>query len=93
MKRFMLLTYGFQTPSPEMLSAWGGWQESVADRIVEHGGFGVGRELSRAATRDLPLAADSVTGYCIIEAATLEEAEAIAGRTPFVAAIRVYEIA
>lgn len=93
MKRFMLLTYGFAKPTPEMMTAWGTWQESVEDRVVEHGGFyNGGREVSRPGTRDLPLAADSITGFCILRAETLEEAEAIAGRTPFVAGIRVYEI-
>ncbi len=93
MKRFMLLTYGAETPTPEAMTAWGAWQESVADRIVEHGGFHDGREISRAGTKHLSPALDSITGYCIIKAETLEEAEAIARRSPFVAGIRVYEIA
>jgi hypothetical protein len=93
MRRFMLLTYGFEKPTPEMMTAWGAWQESVADRVVEHGGFPHGgREISRPGTKDLPLAADSITGYCIVKAETLEEAEAIAGRSPFIASIRVYEV-
>ncbi len=93
-KRFMPLTYGFEKPSPEIVAAWTKWQESVADRIVEHGGFHPGgRELSRAGAKDLPIGADSITGYCIIKADGLEEAEAIAGRSPLVAGIRVYEIA
>ena len=35
---------------------------------------------------------DSITGYSIINAGSLEEAEAIARENPFVASIRVYEI-
>ncbi len=93
MKRFMLLTYGFEKPTPEIMTAWGAWQASVADRIVEHGGFHPGRAISHSGTEDLPLSADSITGYCILKAESLEEAEAIAGRTPFVAGVRVYEIA
>ena len=92
MKRFMLLTYGVALPTPEMMTAWGTWQESVVDRVVEHGGFHPGREVSRPGTKDLPPGADSITGFCILEAESLEEAEAIAGRTPFVAGIRVYEV-
>lgn len=92
MKRFMLLTCGFAKPTPEMMSAWGTWQESVADRVVEHGGFNGGREVSRPGTKDLPLAGDSLTGFCILKAEALAEAEALAGRTPFVTSIRVYEI-
>jgi hypothetical protein len=92
-KRFMLLASGFEPPTSESVTAWGTCQGSVADRIVEHGGFPRGgREFSPAVARDLPLAADSLTGYCVIQAESLEEAAAIALRTPFVAGIRVYEI-
>ena len=93
MKRFMLLHLGFEKPTPEIMASWGRWLESVADRTVEHGGFHRGgRELSRAGTRDLPLAADSITGYSSVSAESLEEAEGIARRNPFIAGIRVYEI-
>jgi hypothetical protein len=89
----MLLTYGLANPTPEMMTAWGAWQASLTDRIVEHGGFHrVGREISRSGTKDLTLDADAITGYCILKAESFEEAEAIARRTPFVAGIRVYEI-
>jgi hypothetical protein len=92
MKKFMLLTYGFETPTPALMAAWGQWQGSVADRIVEHGGFQGGREVLRSGTRDLPLTPDAITGYCILEAESLDEAEAIARRTPFMTGIRVYEM-
>ena len=32
MKRFMLLHFGFETPTPEIMAAWNKWFESVADR-------------------------------------------------------------
>jgi hypothetical protein len=35
---------------------------------------------------------DSITGYSIINAKSLEEAEKIASDNPFIASIRVYEI-
>ena len=35
---------------------------------------------------------DSITGYSIINADSLEEAEQIAKANPFIASIRVYEI-
>jgi hypothetical protein len=34
MKRFMLLRYGFETPTPEIMEAWGKWFEAVADKTV-----------------------------------------------------------
>ena len=92
MKRFMLLHFGFEKPTTEIMAAWGKWFEAVADKTVDQGGFRGGREISHNGTSDLPLATDSITGYSIIEAASLEEAEGIARDNPFIASIRVYEI-
>lgn len=92
MKKFMLLHYGFEKPTPEIMAAWHAWFESVADRTVAQGGFSGGREVSSAGTRELPMGMDSITGYNIIEAEDLDEAERIAGQNPYIASIRVYEI-
>ena len=89
----MLLHYGFEKPTPEVMAAWGKWFESVADRSVEHGGFhGGAREVSRQGARDLPMGPESITGYSIIQVEDLDDAERIARENPFIAAIRVYEI-
>ena len=93
MKRFMLLHFGFEKPTPEIMDAWGKWFESVADKTEDNGGFhGAAREISRDGDRDLPMGMDSITGYSIIRAESLEEAEQIARDNPFIASIRVYEI-
>lgn len=93
MKRFMLLHFGFEKPTPEIMGAWKKWFESVGDRTMDQGGFhGGAREISHSGARDLPLGMDSITGYSIISAESLEEAEAIAKENPFIAGIRVYEI-
>ena len=39
LKRFMLLHYGFEKPTEEIMKAWGAWFESIAERNVEQGGF------------------------------------------------------
>ncbi len=89
----MLLHYGFEKPTPEIMSAWSKWFELVADKTVDQGGFhGGAREISRSGTQDLPMGMDSITGYSIIKAESLEDAEKIAGENPFIASIRVYEI-
>lgn len=89
----MLLHFGFEKPTPEIMAAWSKWFASVADRTVEQGGFhGGAREISHSGTRDLPMGMESITGYSIITAETLEEAEQVARDNPFVASIRVYEI-
>ncbi|HIE92664.1 MAG TPA: hypothetical protein EYQ83_07290 [Acidobacteria bacterium] len=93
MKRFMLLHFGFEQPTPEIMAAWGKWFEAVADIVVEHGGFhGGAREISHAGSKDLTMGMDAITGYSIINAESLEDAEKIAHDNPFVASIRVYEI-
>ena len=92
MKKYILLHYGFENPTPEIMAAWGKWFESIADRTVEHGGLQNGREITQAGPRDLPMGMDSITGYSIISAESLEDAESIARDNPFIAGIRVYEI-
>ena len=92
MKRFMLLHFGFEKPTPEIMAAWEKWFQSVADRTVEHGGFRGGREVAHGGTAELPFGRDSITGYSIITAESLDEAEEIARGNPFIASIRIYEV-
>jgi hypothetical protein len=92
MKKYMLLHFGFEKPTPDIMAAWGKWFESIDDRTVESGGFSGAREISKSGTRELPMGMDSITGYNIITAESLDEAEEIAQGNPFIASIRVYEI-
>ena len=91
-KRYMILHYGFEKPTPEIMAAWGKWFESIADKMVDQGGFSGGREVSDAGTKDLPWGMESITGYNIINAENLEQAEQLARSNPYIASIRVYEI-
>jgi hypothetical protein len=92
-KNYLLLHYGFEKPTPEEMDAWNKWFESIADKQVDRGGFHQGgREISHSGTKDLPFAKDSITGYTIIKAENLDEAEQIAQECPIVASTRVYEI-
>jgi hypothetical protein len=50
MKKFVLLHYGFENPTPEIMEAWHKWFESIADITVDQGGFGAGREISSSGT-------------------------------------------
>ena len=93
MKKFILPTYGFETPTPETMQAWVDWFSSIQDRIVDSGGpCGGGREITRAATTDLPLDLDAFTGYVVINATDLDEATEIARTCPVITSIRVHEI-
>ena len=92
MKKFMILHFGFEKPTPEIMGKWQQWFESIADRQLAQGGFAGGREISAEGSRDLPWGMDSITGYNIIEAEDLDAAEAIAATNPFIASIRIYEL-
>jgi hypothetical protein len=92
-KKFVLLHYGFEKPTPEIMSAWGKWFEATKAHIADMGGhFSRGREISKTGTRDLPLASDSITGFTIVNAETLDDAERMAQSNPFISSIRVYEM-
>jgi hypothetical protein len=45
-KKFMLLHYGFEKPTPKVMDAWNKWFEAVADQTVENGGlWGAAKEI------------------------------------------------
>ena len=95
MKKFVLLHYGFVTPTKEIGEAWGKWFESIGDKMVDSGlPFSYGKEIARDGTvTEHPLSPDSITGYTIINADSFDEAEAIARTCPSIKSIRVYDTA
>ena len=92
MKKFVFLTYGFEKPTPEIMAAWGKWLESIKDNIVDMGHLSGGREISKAGTKDLPLGLESITGFMVMRADSLDEAEKMAQSNPYISSIRVYEL-
>jgi hypothetical protein len=93
MKKYVLLHYGFEKPTPEIMSAWGKWFETFKDNIIDNAGpFLSGREISKAGTRELPLGRESITGLTVMRAGSLDEAEKMAQGNPYISSIRVYEV-
>lgn len=92
MKKFVLLHYGFEKPTSEIMAAWGKWFETVKPHMVDMGGFGNCREISKGGTKDLPLGPDSITGFTIVNAENLDDAEKIAEGNPYISSIRIYEV-
>lgn len=88
----MLLHFGFEQPTPEIMKAWQSWFELISEKQVDQGGFSGGREISREGTRDLPWDRECITGYNIIEAESLDDAVKLAQGNPFISSIRVYEL-
>jgi len=91
-KKFMFLYFGFEKPIPEIMKTWKAWFESISDRQIERGGFSDGREISKDGTRDLPWNMESITGYNITEAESLDAAKKLARGNPFIVCIRIYEL-
>jgi hypothetical protein len=91
-KKFTLLTYGLEQPTPEIMTAWGTWFASTEDKMVDHGGpTGGGRKITKNGTVDLAFDLNAFTGYVMIDAADLDEATEIAQARPIVTSIEVYE--
>ena len=93
MKKFVMLHFGFEKPTPEIMGAWGKWFESIKENVVDIGGnFSRGREISSEGSKALPLGLDSITGFTIVSAESLDDAERMAQSCPFISSIRVYEM-
>ena len=92
MKKFVIFHYGFENPTKEIMDAWGNWFASIGDKIVDPGSpLGPGREISRSGIKELPMGLESLTGYTVISADNMDEAEKIAQSCPFITSVRVYE--
>jgi hypothetical protein len=92
MKKFVFLYLGFEPPTQEIKDAWSNWFASIGDRLVDSGNpFGPGREITHNGAKQLSLDSGAITGYTIINAESMDEAEEIARGCPIITGIRVYE--
>ena len=92
MKKFVFISVGFVTPTPEIQQAWANWFQSLEGKIIDSGSpLGAGREVTRNGTKELPLGLDSITSYMIIKAESLDEAEQVAKTCPMITSMRIYE--
>jgi hypothetical protein len=93
MKKFVVLTYGFTLPTDETNQAWGAWFASAGPSLADPGSpFSHGVELTAAGRTELTLDSPSpLTGYCILNAGSLDEAEQIVSTMPIIDSVRIYE--
>ena len=92
MKKFVFLYVGFEPPTDDIKEAWSNWFTSIGDKIVDSGNpFRAGREVAPEGTRELSLDNRAITGYSIINAESIDEAEEIAKGCPAITSVRVYE--
>ncbi len=92
MKKFVLLTVGFSEPNEEIMKAWMEWFESIREKIVEQVGLWNGREVTEDGITALPMDKNAITGYLVINAESIEEAEKIAEACPMITSTKVYEV-
>lgn len=90
--KYMVLSYGYQEPTPEVQEAWGKWFAAISNKIVDGGSpFAFGKEVTPTGVKDLPLRPDSITGYTMIEAANIDEAVKLMEGCPIIDSMRIYQ--
>lgn len=92
MNTYLILHHGFEKPTPEQMEEWKKWFELIKDKQVDRGGLRGGLKITETGSEELPFGHDSLTGYTIIEAEDLDQAEEIAAQCPIVNSTKVYEI-
>ena len=92
MKKFLVLFHDVWEPIPEVQDAWQAWFARVGDRFVDSGTpLGEGVQIARGGTRALSPDDAPASGYSIISAASLEDAEALFADCPYASSVRLYE--
>ena len=92
MKKFVIYHYGFEMPTPEIMKEWSKWFASIGDKMVDPGSpLGPGIEITHSGAKELPMGKNSLTGYTVINAKSLDEAVEIAKSCPMITSVRVYE--
>lgn len=92
MKKFVFLYQGFGEPTDDVKAAWMNWFGLISDSIVDSGNpFGPGREVTPTGSKELPLTADSTTGYTIVNADNIDDAEKLLKDCPIINSVQIYE--
>ncbi len=94
MKKFLVLFHDRWDPKPEVMDAWQAWFAKVGERFVDSGNpLSGGVEVTREGSRELSEEDAAATGYSIISATSLADAEALLEGCPFASSVRLYEAA
>lgn len=94
MQKFLVLFHDRWDPRPEIMESWQAWFAKVGDHFVDSGNpFRGGVEVTREGSRVLAEGDAPATGYSIISAASIEDAEALLDGCPFASSVRLYEAA
>jgi len=93
MSKFVFLYKGlWPEPTQEITDAWTSWFTEIGESIVDSGNpLGPGREVSDSQSTDLPLGPQSITGYTIVNADNIDEAEKLLANCPIITSVLIYE--
>jgi len=91
-KKFLMLYYGYEEPTPEVMDAWQRWFATVGDRFVDSGNpLGNCLEVTKIGSREISPDQGAASGYSIISAESREEAERLLEGCPMISSVRLYE--
>jgi hypothetical protein len=92
MKKFVFLFHGAWEMNQPQMDAWGAWFAEIGESIVDSGNpFGPGREVTPNGRRDLPVDDGATTGYTIVNAASMADAEKLLENCPIRTSVEIYE--
>jgi hypothetical protein len=91
-KKFVFLFHGAWEMTQQQQEAWGNWFAEIGESIVDSGNpFGHGREVTPTGRRDLPVDDNSTTGYTIVNAESMADAEKLLENCPIRTSVEIYE--
>ena len=94
MKKFMFLYKGFVPPTPEIGRTWMEWFDHVGQSMADSGNpMTAGVEVRPDGVQQLQLGSESLTGYSIINADSLDAAIELAKTNPMITSVVVHEFA
>jgi len=93
MKKYVFMYHGaWPEKTQENMDAWMNWFAEIGDSIVDSGNpLGPGREVTTTGSRDLAVDGEAVTGYSIVSADSIDDAEKLLANCPIVTSVRIYE--
>ena len=91
-KKFLMLHYGYEEPTSEVMAAWEGWFAKVGDRFADIGSpLGNGIEVTKTGKRELSHDTGAATGYSVISAESREDAERLLEGCPIISSVQLHE--
>ena len=88
--KFLFLYQGMED-TPELRKAWSAWFASLDGKFLDSGSpLGGGRTVTATGAVDAPMTSDAFTGYSLVTADSLAQAEEFAASCPSVEGVRIY---